>query len=320
MNNIPENLIRKFISGQRLSNDEFILLEELLDNSHNHRKIDFWLEQNWQLSKHETVSTQFEQIREKIRISSLKLRMNQLFIGLSKIAALLFIPLLIAALYLYSHHTISSELLTLTTQKGEQTSVILPDGSKVWLNVDTKLSYPVNYGVNSRNLKLEGEAYFEVERNKELPFEVTSGNIITKALGTRFVISAYPESSEIKSSLVKGSVDIKCGTIHKILKPGQQLVFNKNKTAITVKPFEESFELGWKNNQLVFLGTPFEKVVQELEKWYDVKIKYNPTTFKTETLTVRFEKYETLERVLKVLAKVYGFEYTIKNKNIEIKK
>lgn len=320
MDNMPDNLIAKFISGKRLTDNEFILLDKLLNNSNYHQEILHWLEKNWQQSQPETVALQFEQIREKIRISSLKSTMNRLFIVLSKAAAVLFIPLLAAALYFYVNQNFSTGLLTLSTQKGEQTSVILPDGSKVWLNVDTKLSYPIDYGVKSRNLELEGEAYFEVEKNEELPFEVTSGNIITKALGTRFIISAYPESSEIKSSLIKGSVEVKYGEVHEILKPGKQLVFHKNKPGITIKSFDENFELAWKNNELVFRLTPFDNVITELEKWYDINIEYNPALFKSETLTVRFNKYETLEKVLRVIAKANRFNYTVEGKDVIIKK
>ncbi len=318
MEKMYDILISKFISGKRLDEDEYILLDKLFNNSNYHNEVIHWLENNWQQSKPETVGLQFQQIREKIRISSGKRRMSRLFIVLSRAAAVLFIPLLAAALYFYLNQNINDELLTLSTQKGEQTSVILPDGSKVWLNVDTKLSYPVDYGVNSRNIKLEGEAYFEVEKNLELPFEVTSGNITTKAIGTCFVVSAYPESSVIKSSLINGSVDIKCGKVHQFLKPGQQLVFNKNEPGITIHSFDENYVLAWKNKELTFHLTPFDNVIHELEKWYNIDIEYNPGLFKSETLTVRFEKYETLEQVLLVISKTNGFEYIIKDKQIKI--
>lgn len=317
---MPDNLIDKLFSGKRLKNEEFILLDKLLNDLQYQQEIFAWMEKNWQQSQPETVELQFQQIREEIRISSAKSRINRLFIVLSKAAAILFIPLLVAALYFYATETSSAELLTLSTQKGEQTSVILPDGSKVWLNVDTKLSYPVDYGIKSRNLELDGEAYFEVVKNEKLPFEVTSGKITTKALGTRFVISAYSGSSIIKSSLVAGSVEIEHGKNHNILKPGQQLIVNKSKHDITIKSFNAEYELAWKNDQLVFQLTPFNNVIAELEKWYDIKIDYNPAQFQKETLTVRFEKYETLEKVLQVIAKANGFKYTINGNNIVLYK
>ncbi len=320
MNNVSDNFLEKFISGKRLTEREFTLLEGLLDDADQKHEIIQWLEKKWQYSTPETVHLQFEQIRKKIRSESAKQRLNRFVTILSKAAAVLFIPLLAAAFYFYGNQTDSSKLLTLSTQKGEQTSVILPDGSKVWLNVDTKLSYPVNYGVKSRKVELEGEAFFEVMKNRELPFEVSSGNITTKALGTSFVIFSYPGSSEIRSSLINGSVEVKYGKRIEILKPGQQFIFNKNKPGVIVQSFDEHDELAWKNEQLVFRLTPFNQVIEELEKWYNVGVEYNPAAFESETFTAKFKRYETLEHVLQVMAKAGGFTYRIEEENVKIMK
>jgi transmembrane sensor len=317
---MPDKLIGKFLEGKRLTNGEIILLDKIINNLQFEEKVSHWLEENWQHSQPEDVKLEFKHIREKIRLTSLKIRMNRLFTILGKAAAVLFIPLLATAIYFYFNQTTSSELLTLSTQKGEKTSVILPDGSKVWLNVDTKLSYPVDYGVKSRSLELVGEAYFEVEKNDELPFEVASADIVTIALGTKFVVSAYPENSFVKSSLLEGSVEVQYGSKNGLLKPGYQLVFYKNKSEVNIKPFDENYELAWKHNQLVFRLTPFADVITELEKWFDVEIDYDPVVFKTETLTVQFEEYESLETILRVIAKANGFKYSIKDKNVKIAK
>jgi ferric-dicitrate binding protein FerR (iron transport regulator) len=239
---------------------------------------------------------------------------------LSKAAAVLFVPLFVTSLYFYINLTDSGKFLTLATQKGEQTSVILPDGTKVWLNVDTKLSYPVNYGVKSRNVKMEGEAYFEVIKNKELPFEVSSGNITTKALGTSFAISSYPGSPITKSSLINGSVEVKYGKVSEILKPGQQLVYKKDRSRIIIQSFNEIDELAWKNEQLIFRLTPFKQVIEDLEKWYDVDFDYNPALFQNETFTAKFSRHETLEHVLQVMSKAGGFKYRIEAKTVKIMK
>lgn len=318
MNKLSDNLLEKFISGKRITEHEFTLLESLLDDADKKQEIFQWLESKWQNSSAESVTLQFEQIRKKIRSKSTKLRLNRLATILSRVAAVLFIPLFATALYFYFNKTDSDKLLTLSTQKGEQTSVILPDGSKVWLNVDTKLSYPVNYGVKSRRVELEGEAYFEVMKNKELPFEVSSGTITTKALGTSFVISSYPESSAIKSSLINGSVEVKYEKGSEILKPGQQLVYKKDKPGITIQSFNEIDELAWKNEQLIFRLMPFDQVIQELGKWYGVGFDYNPALFETETFTAKFKKFETLEHVLQVMSKAGGFKYRIEGETIKI--
>ena len=234
-------------------------------------------------------------------------------------AAVLFIPL--AALSIYLSRQEYTGLLTLSTQRGEQTNLILPDGSKVWLNVDTRLRYPVDYGVKSRNVELEGEAYFEVKRNEKLPFTVASGAITTKAIGTRFVVSAYPEQSSIKSSLIQGCIEISYGRyMHTIAQEGRQLVYHKEEGAVSILSFNKTSEPAWKNNQLTFYLTPFAEVIAKLEKWYNIRMAYDPELFKSETLTVRFEHDETLEHVLQVMAKTHDFNYSIKDKTIILTK
>jgi len=318
MNKDSDRLIRKFIEGQRLKNDEFILVDKFLNDIQYKKILNLWLEENWQQSQSEDVKLQFNHIREKIGISSLKTARNRMLIFLYKAAAILFIPLFTALIYFYFNQNKYNEFLALTTQKGEQTSVILPDGSKAWLNVDTKLSYPVNFGVKSRKLKLEGEAYFEVEKNHKLNFEVTSDDVIIRATGTSFIVSAYPENSIIKSSLIEGSVEVKYGSAKELLKPGQQLIYNKKDQKAQIKTFDEDYELAWKNKQLIFQLTPFEEVITELEKWFNVTIEYDPVAFKSETLTVHFEKYESLEKILNVIARASGFKFTVNRNNIKI--
>ncbi|MBW6536318.1 MAG: DUF4974 domain-containing protein, partial [Mariniphaga sp.] len=320
MNLEPDYIINKFISGKRLTEEEFAFLDNLLNNLNCRTQLTHMLEEKWNQSEIEEVKIKFEQIKEKIGISTFRLRMNRLFIVLCKAAAVLLIPLLAAVLYFYSNHPVSNEMLSLSTEKGEITNVILPDGSKVWLNVDSKLSYPVSYGIKSRNIELKGEAYFEVAKNEEIPFEVKTENLTTKALGTHFVISAYPESSTIKSSLIEGSVEVSLEKNQKILKPGQQVVLDKGNRKLVFQSFDEEYELGWKNDQLIFRLTPFGDVISRLEKWYDINIEYNPDLFKSETLTVRFEKHETLEQVLRVFSKANGFSYSVEGKNIIIKR
>jgi ferric-dicitrate binding protein FerR (iron transport regulator) len=312
--------ITKFLSDERLTNDEFAILSKLLDDTYSQQIIVDWLKENWQNSQPETVMLEFEQIRRNIKVPYLNVKMKRFFPILSKASAILLIPLFSAVCYFYLSQRSSDDLLMLSTQKGEQVSVILPDGSKVWLNADTKLYYPVDFGAKSRNIELEGEAYFEVEKNEKLPFKVTSGNVTTKAIGTQFIISAYPEQSKIKSSLIDGAVEVEYEQTRTILKVGQQLVYHKNKSCINILPFEKKYELAWKNNQLIFRLTPFSEVIDELEKWYNVDIEYNPELFKMETLTVRFGHYETLEHVLQVIAKVHDFRYSIKDRNIIITK
>lgn len=198
--------------------------------------------------------------------------------------------------------------------------MILPDGSKVWLNVDTRLSYPINYGVASRAIELEGEAYFEVEKNDGLPFEITAGNVTSRVIGTRFVVSAYPSSPIVKTSLLEGSLQVKYKENQTLLQPGEQMLMTKNHEGFVVVAFNEEYELGWKENQLVFRLTPFDQVIDRLEKWYDLEIEYTPTQFASDSITVRFDRHETLENVLKVISRATASHYMVSDKSVIIKK
>jgi len=322
MDNMADKLIAKLISGKRLTDDEFEQLELLFNDTNYRKQLNSFFENHWQQSIPEDVALDFKQLQNEIRKSYSRFNLNQLILVLSKVAAVLFIPLLAAALYFYITKQVSSEMLTLYTQNSEFTNVMLPDSSKVWLNVNSELSYPADFGINSRKLELSGEAYFEVKKNEKLPFEVVSGNITTTALGTHFLVSAYPGSDVIKSSLIEGSTRVSFSETQKtqILSPGQQLVYNKDRSKISIQTFNENYELSWKNKELSFMLTPFDEVVSVLENWYDINITFDSSKFKSETLTVHFEKNETLENVLNVLSKTNGFYYSVEDKEIKLTK
>lgn len=323
MNTKNEELILRFVKGKRLSDTETELHEKILQNKDSANKLNVWMKEKWEVSEPETVNTSFEQIREltdKRRTISYK---KKTFFRLSGIAAILAIPLLITTLVLHKRDISGAGFNTLTTQKGDRVNVILPDGSKVWMNADTKLSYPIDFGVRSRDIIIDGEAYFEVAKNKDLPFIVTSGPLKTRAIGTAFAISAYPGDSEYRSSLVEGKVEVSYKSpdnknISEILTPGMQLQYDVNDGKAVVQSFQTEQELAWKDYLLVFRFTPFNEVMTKLERWYDVEIEYDNNSFKNETLTVRFEKYESLEKVLKVVSSAVGCEYTVENNNITL--
>lgn len=316
-----DNLLEKFISGKRLSSQEFDLLGEQLKDSEIEQEIFQWFQDKWDINNVDSVKLKFEQIKGRIRKEVSRHRFNKIIPVLTRAAAILFIPLLISTLFIILNQDdklASSEMLTLITQRGEQSSIIMPDGTKVWLNVDSRLTYPVDYGIGSRQVKLEGEAYFEVAKNQELPFEVISENITTKAIGTAFAISSYPGCKEIRTSLVEGSVKVSIGDLASLLEPGQQFVFNKSRLKAKIQSYDIDEELSWKNNQLIFRLMSFVHVFEELEKWYDIDIEYNPEKFKAETFTVKFKKSETLEQVLHVMGKAGDFKYEISEQTIKI--
>jgi len=153
---------------------------------------------------------------------------------------------------------------TMSTPAGKQYQLILPDGSKVWLNAQTTIVYPVVFNSNKRMVKVSGEAYFEISADKSKPFEVQAGNIQVEVLGTHFNVNAYPNEENTKTSLLEGSVKIN----NHILKPGQAYVNGKLfKTDVYQ-------DVSWKEGVFNFNNQHFAQVMRILARWYDLDIEY----------------------------------------------
>jgi len=163
----------------------------------------------------------------------------------------------------------------LSTPRGGQYQVVLPDGSKVWLNAASSLHFPSAFPGNRRAVELTGEAYFEVTKNKEKPFVVNVGEMKVKVLGTHFNVNAYADESSIKTSLLEGSVNITRGSETGMLKPGEQAILNnkENKFKITNVNMEEV--TAWRNGVFEFDGADITAIMREIGRWYNVEIVYD---------------------------------------------
>ncbi len=232
-----------------------------------------------------------------------------------KYAALLLLPLFIYASWIsYQYFLSPEEYFTLATSRGEQTSVILPDGSSAWLNVDTRITYGTSYGKKERELTVSGEAYFKVKKNAAIPFVVHVRNMEVKALGTAFNVRGYDDDAIIQTSLVEGKVDVKINNTNgsfekRILQPGQTLTFNKNTDSAQMKMSNNETVKAWTEKQLIFENTPFDEVVKNTERWFNVKIIYEPARFKDDYLTLRLKKGETVERLFEIIDETIGIQY-----------
>ncbi|PPL01444.1 FecR family protein [Parapedobacter indicus] len=171
--------------------------------------------------------------------------------------------------------------LTMKIPKGGTYQVTLPDGTKVWLNSESTLRYPSRFGDAQRAVQLKGEAYFEVAKDKKRPFRVATAGQNLEVLGTQFNITAYDNEPAIKTTLVEGSVKItnlRAGADN-TLKPGQQSVITDGNTAINEVSIEQF--TAWKEGFFSFEETPFDEVLEQLARWYDVDIEYRRKPNKT---------------------------------------
>jgi transmembrane sensor len=203
------------------------------------------------------------------------------------------------------------QLVTLTTPNAGQYKVVLPDGSRVWLNSASSLTYPTNFIGDERRVILTGEAYFEVEttlinalnQNRKMPFIVESNSQEVKVLGTRFNINCYADEPDIKTTLVEGSVHISIpNTLYSaILKPNQQSTIDPNNNdQIKVKNIKPSRVIAWRDGLFQFYETDINTVMRQISRWYDVEVSYEGR-IKYDPFYGEIERNYNLSEVLKVL-------------------
>jgi transmembrane sensor len=163
---------------------------------------------------------------------------------------------------------------TLATPKGGQYEMLLPDGSKVWLNASSSIRFPSVFPASERRVEITGEAYFEVAKDKNRPFRVKFNKSEVQVLGTSFNIMAYPEEGPSKTTLVEGSVYIRNVNQNTKLRPGQQAaVLPTGKIKTQYIALDEA--IAWKNGMFYFKDAGIEEVMRQLSRWYDVEIFYS---------------------------------------------
>lgn len=162
---------------------------------------------------------------------------------------------------------------TITTPRGGQYKVTLPDGTEVWLNAASSITYPVGFAANERRVNITGEAYFEVAKDAKRPFRVSTGNAIVEVLGTHFNIMGY-EDEVHKTTLLEGAVRITVGNKKTLLKPGQQASLYENRTIKLVNNADVEEVIAWKNGVFLFKSVDIETIMRQASRWYNVEVKY----------------------------------------------
>lgn len=194
-------------------------------------------------------------------------------------AAVVFLLGLTTSVHLYMNlvdktENYSSQVYKVLVDKGQRASVILPDGTKVWLNSHTELTYNGDYGKGNRQVVLSGEGYFEVAKDTTLRFIVKAGEMEVEALGTTFNVKAYQEDGELTTTLFEGKVRTSVGKDEVILKPDESLSFDKSSRRMIVSDDLAAYARMWKDNELVFKGATMEEVAVMLDRLYNVKVRF----------------------------------------------
>lgn len=162
---------------------------------------------------------------------------------------------------------------TLSTPKGGQYQLILPDQTRVWLNSSSSIRFPTQFSGKERNVSLTGEAYFEVSKNAKMPFKISVNQMQVQVLGTHFNIMAYADESSVNTALLEGSVKVTNGNDAHVLVPGQESRVSKN-GSMTVVAADVDGAVAWKNGWFNFNQCDLQKVMRQISRWYDVEVVY----------------------------------------------
>ena len=216
-------------------------------------------------------------------------------------------------------HTGQLAYNTIETPRGGQYQVMLPDGTKVWLNAATVLRYPLQYAAHERKVELSGEAYFEVAPKKSQPFIIVAGKQEVKVLGTDVNIKSYRDEPLSSTTLVSGSVrvhDLRTGE-SVILEPGQQAntLLTQDKMAITTVNAQDI--VSWKNGYMVFDNQDIYSIMKVISRWYDIDVIYDQVN-KKERFGGTFSRYANLQYILENLEQIGSVRFSVQGKKIVV--
>lgn len=348
------DIIIKYLSNEDISEQEktnfSTWINENDENLYEFREIrNCWIQSNSINAESETenaLKTFYKKIDSAGSIKSTNLAINWFY----KAAVIVLLLTSGFFMYLYLSNT-QSELPerytdnynTVEVPVGEKGKVTLSDGTKIWLNSDSKLKYTASF-TDTREVELEGEAYFDVAENKVIPFFVKTSTITVRVTGTEFNIKSYPDEGIIRTTLVKGSVEILKNsesdqTPEIKLLPNETATYNKFSNTFhvdristnditenkkikvqkikTIEPTVETIT-SWKNNELVFDNETLEEMVTKMERWYGIEItlKTEPTD---ERYSGKFVYNESIDQVLHILSKTTPIHYNIEKNHVIIR-
>jgi ferric-dicitrate binding protein FerR (iron transport regulator) len=214
-----------------------------------------------------------------------------------------------------------AETYTTEVSWGSQVKTTLPDGTMVWLNAGSELSYSQGFGINDRNVQLTGEGYFEVTHNKNLPFSVQTGELKVNVLGTKFNVRNYTDDREAIVSLLEGKVSIASNIAPSeeiTMKPNQKIFLNKESGDSHLKEVAAERSIGWTNGYLFFDEELLSDIAKELERSYDVNITVHPNVANRRFYGKFTRKETSIKQIMEFFASTGRIEYSITGKEIAV--
>ena len=356
------NLINKQFSGQ-ISKEEEAVLKEWYDSSAANRReykdyyalLRYLRVSNNKKKFEPYVTSAYQQFLQRTEIRLARKTRNIIPYSWMRYAAIFIMAFGLGLLSYYGLQNQSgtpSFSQTIEIPFGSKSKVTLPDGTSVWLNSGSRLSYSEGFGKTDRSITLDGEGYFDVTKNKSLPFEVISGEVKIKVLGTKFNFKSYGEDENARVTLVEGSLnvaDVKNEKNGVLLIPNQQAIINKKSDKLMVKDVDAKTYAMWTEpklevidvvqnsttgktmasirvpnvilrNTLFFDEEPLSQIVRDLERAFNVKIEVEDKSLLSERFYGDFRNEETISQILEIMANNNHLRYSISDDQIVIAK
>ncbi len=265
------------------------------------------------------VETVWKMAERKNAISE-KQPVKRLYEQFAKIAAILIIPIILYTTYIQFFKIdqdlaeVTSQLVTVSSQAGTITNMVLPDGSKVYLNAGSSISYPNHFDGSIRKVLLTGEAYFEVVKNKKVPMVVSAGSVNLKVYGTSFNVNAFPSEASLKVTLVEGSVSMSSplgkfkGSDEFFIEPGQTVTYFDDSKKLIVQNDDTFLYTAWKDGILIFRNSTFTTVLTQLSRKFNVDIELKDQSLASIPMDATFRD-ENINEILRLLALGTPFRY-----------
>lgn len=322
-NNMTE-LFQKFAEN-RLSTEDISDLKKHI-NIASDDELDSYLLELW---KHETGKKVNPDILQEMKLrideanASRKWSRTMLLRKVSRVAAIIAVPLLATFMYFMAERIpapAASDMIV-SVGSGERVSIVLPDGTKVNLNSETKLSYNVNdFNRKFREVSMGGEAYFEVAKNEKVPFIIKTNSMDVKVLGTVFNLQARDEELTTEINLIEGKVALKAGNTQQevLLFANQRAVLDKRTGSIKVFKDNPATAAPWLKGELVFHATPIRQVIRAIERSYGVSIQLTQNNLPDNDLFTGTFSTDNLQETLEILKMHYKFDYRINGKQVAI--
>lgn len=319
-NDLIELIVRKF-SGETTP-DELKIIEDWLSQNQENRDYYNELKDIWFTSGPDTDTTNFDVEKALCEFKS-QAGINDnnnthTFRHFLQYAALILLLLGIPLTYWISKNTGQEpdNITTVYCDYGDRTSIVLPDSSKVWLNSGSRITFNNNFNKGSRELYLEGEAYFAVEKDPENPFMVNTSDISVEVLGTEFNLKAYPDEAAISVTLVEGSLHVSNHKESAMIVPHQKLMYQKENHTISIEDLSDlEPETEWINGRLIFRNESLTELERKLERWFDVEIEFSDEQVKNRRFTGTLGRESILE-VISYFASSQYVDYRISGNEV----